>query len=123
MLPELNEINFGRYEGGPLAAYREWAWTTAADVDCPGGGESRTATATRVANALDWLLARPEETVLLVGHALAAPLHPRRGRGSSAAGADRNDRARGAAPALESGGGDGGRDAARVGALSALRRR
>lgn len=70
VLPELNEINFGRYEGGPLAAYREWAWTTAPDVDCPGGGESRTATATRVANALEWLLARSEETILVIGHAL-----------------------------------------------------
>ena len=47
VLPELNEINFGRYEGGPLAAYREWAWTTAPDVDCPGGGESATPTADR----------------------------------------------------------------------------
>ena len=40
-LPAFNEINFGRYEGGPLAAYREWAWSTGPDVECPGGGESR----------------------------------------------------------------------------------
>lgn len=70
VLPQLNEIDFGSYEGGPLAAYREWAWTTAADVECPGGGESRTAIATRIAGALDWLLARPEETILAVAHAL-----------------------------------------------------
>jgi broad specificity phosphatase PhoE len=68
--PLLNEIDFGSYEGGPLAAYREWAWSTAPDVVCPGGGESRTAIATRVAGALDWLLARPEETILAVAHAL-----------------------------------------------------
>ena len=70
VLPALNEIDFGSYEGGPLSAYREWAWSTAPDVDCPGGGESRVATASRIAGALDWLLRRPEETILAVGHAL-----------------------------------------------------
>jgi broad specificity phosphatase PhoE len=70
VLPQLNEIDFGSYEGGPLAAYREWAWTTAPDLECPGGGESRTAIATRVAGALDLLLDRPEETILAVAHAL-----------------------------------------------------
>jgi broad specificity phosphatase PhoE len=69
-LPAFNEINFGRYEGGPLAAYREWAWSTDPDVECPGGGESRSSAAARFAAALDWLLARPEATILLIGHAL-----------------------------------------------------
>jgi probable phosphoglycerate mutase len=70
VLPQLNEINFGSYEGGPLAAYREWAWSTAPDAECPGGGESRTAMASRVAGALDWFLARPEDVILVVWHAL-----------------------------------------------------
>ena len=70
VLPGLNEIDFGRYEGGPLATYREWAWSTAPDVVCPGGGESRTAIAARIAGALDWLLARREDTILAVSHAL-----------------------------------------------------
>ena len=70
VVPQLNEINFGSYEGGPLAAYREWAWSTAPDAECPGGGESRTAMASRVASALDWLLARPDDTILAVWHAL-----------------------------------------------------
>jgi len=70
VVPQLNEINFGSYEGGSLAAYREWAWSTAPDAECPGGGESRTAMATRVAGALDWLLDRPEDTILAVWHAL-----------------------------------------------------
>jgi broad specificity phosphatase PhoE len=70
VLPQLNEIDFGAYEGGPLAAYREWAWSAPADVDCPGGGESRTAVAARVAEALRWLVDRPEVTILVVGHAL-----------------------------------------------------
>lgn len=69
-LPQLNEIGFGRFEGGPLAAYREWAWAAEPDVECPGGGESRSAAAARYASALQLLLARPEETVLAVGHAL-----------------------------------------------------
>jgi broad specificity phosphatase PhoE len=70
-LPALDEIRFGRYEGGPLAAYREWAWANEPDIECPGGGESRASAAARFADALDWLLARPEETILVVGHALA----------------------------------------------------
>jgi probable phosphoglycerate mutase len=70
VLPQLNEIGFGRFEGGPLAAYREWAWTAEPDVECPGGGESRSAAGARYASALELLLARPEETVLAVGHAL-----------------------------------------------------
>jgi broad specificity phosphatase PhoE len=69
-LPSFNEIRFGRYEGGPLAAYREWAWTNEPDVECPGGGESRASAAARISQALDWLLGRPEEVILLVGHAL-----------------------------------------------------
>jgi broad specificity phosphatase PhoE len=69
-LPAFNEIRFGRYEGGPLAAYREWAWSTEPDVESPGGGESRAGAAARFAEALAWLAARPEETILLVGHAL-----------------------------------------------------
>lgn len=68
--PGLNEIRFGVFEAGPLAAYREWAWATEPDVDCPGGGESRAAVAIRVADALEDLLARPETTVFAVSHAL-----------------------------------------------------
>lgn len=70
VLPELDDIHFGAYEGGPLAAYREWAWSTAPDVVPPGGGESRAAAALRVARALEALAARAEDVVLAVGHAL-----------------------------------------------------
>lgn len=70
VLASWNEIHFGRYEGGPLEPYRDWAWTTPADVVCPGGGESRGAVALRVATTLEALLARSEEVVLAVGHAL-----------------------------------------------------
>ena len=70
VLPELDEIGFGSFEGGPLADYRTWAWSNEPDALCPGGGESRVAVAERLAAALDALLARPEETVLAVAHAL-----------------------------------------------------
>jgi len=68
--PLLDEIGFGSFDGGSLAAYRQWAWKHEPDARCPGGGESRTAAALRFARALGVLLARPEETLLVVSHAL-----------------------------------------------------
>jgi len=68
--PAFNEVRFGTFEGGPLAAYRHWAWTEPPDVHPPGGGESRAEVAARVAAGLERLLARAEDVVLLVGHAL-----------------------------------------------------
>jgi len=70
VVPQLNEIHFGRFEAGRLEAYRRWAWTEPADEVCPGGGESRGAAAARVADALELLSVRTEEVVLAVGHAL-----------------------------------------------------
>ena len=66
----LDEIGFGSFEGGPLEAYRTWAWTNEADVVCPGGGESRAQAAKRIAGGLDTLLARSEGVVLAVSHSL-----------------------------------------------------
>ena len=68
--PLLDEIGFGSFEGGSLAVYREWAWENEPDTPCPGGGESRTDAARRLATALSVLLDRPEETLLVVSHAL-----------------------------------------------------
>ena len=70
VVPGLDEIAFGAYEGGPLAEYRTWAWASEPDVLCPGGGESRVAAAERIAEALRTLLERPEEAILAVSHAL-----------------------------------------------------
>jgi probable phosphoglycerate mutase len=70
VLPELNEIRFGAFDGGPLDAYREWAWSTEPDVRPSPDGESRAEVAERVAAGLDHLLERDEGTILLVGHAL-----------------------------------------------------
>jgi probable phosphoglycerate mutase len=66
----LNEINFGAYEGGPLADYRTWAWTNEPDDVCPGGGESRTDAALRFAAALDVLVEHAQDRILVVSHAL-----------------------------------------------------
>src|SRR5262249_8066681 len=41
VMPELNEIRFGAFDGGSLEAYRAWAWTEEPDVRPPGEGESR----------------------------------------------------------------------------------
>ncbi len=68
--PLLDEIGFGSFEGGPLAAYRAWAWENEPAAPCPGGGESRADAARRLAKALGVLLERPEETLLVIGHAM-----------------------------------------------------
>lgn len=68
--PLLDEIGFGSFEGGSLADYRRWAWAHEAGADCPGGGESRAGAAARLADGLEALLRRPEETVLAVSHGL-----------------------------------------------------
>lgn len=68
--PLLDEIGFGSFDGGPLTTYRQWAWEHAPDAPCPGGGESRAEAALRFADALSVLLARQEETLLVVSHAV-----------------------------------------------------
>jgi probable phosphoglycerate mutase len=68
---ELDEIHFGAFDGGPLDAYRAWAGSHPPDDPAPGGGESRAQAAARFARGLRLVLARPEDHVLVVGHALA----------------------------------------------------
>lgn len=70
VLSELNEIHFGSFDGGPLEDYRGWAWSEPPDITAPGGGESRAQAAARYAGGLRTLLARPEATIFVVGHAL-----------------------------------------------------
>lgn len=70
VVPELNEIHFGRFDDGPLDDYRAWAWVEPPDTLAPGGGESRAGAAARFARGLRVLLGRPEPTILAVGHAL-----------------------------------------------------
>ena len=70
VVPELNEIDFGSFEGGLLSAYREWAWAASADELSPGGRESRGDAAERYARGFELLLARPETAILAVTHAV-----------------------------------------------------
>jgi broad specificity phosphatase PhoE len=70
VLPELNEIHFGSFDGRPLEDYRAWAWHEPPDVLAPGAGESRAQGAARFASGLRLLLDRPESTILAIGHAL-----------------------------------------------------
>jgi broad specificity phosphatase PhoE len=68
--PELNDPRYGAFEGGPLRAYREWAWAHgSADVP-PGDGESRHVIVTRYGRAFRRVLDRPEDVVLVVAHSL-----------------------------------------------------
>jgi broad specificity phosphatase PhoE len=70
VLPELNDVRFGRFEGGTLMEYREWAAANEPTVEAPGGGESRSATVARYAHAYRTILARPERNVLVIAHGL-----------------------------------------------------
>jgi broad specificity phosphatase PhoE len=70
VVPELNDIRVGDFEGKLLGDYRAWAATASPLADAPGGGESRAAAAARYARAYRTLLARPEPTILVVAHGL-----------------------------------------------------
>lgn len=70
VVAELNEIRFGSFDGGPLEEYRTWAAAEPPGRPAPGAGESRAEAAARFARGLRVLLARPEPTILAVGHAL-----------------------------------------------------
>jgi 2,3-bisphosphoglycerate-dependent phosphoglycerate mutase len=69
VVPELNDPRYGHFEGGSLAAYREWVWERG-PLEAPDGGENRGEIAGRYARGLRILLERPEETILLVAHSL-----------------------------------------------------
>jgi len=70
VLSELDDVRFGRFEGCTLATYREWAAANEPTVEAPGGGESRAATVQRYAAGYQKILARPEQTILVVAHGL-----------------------------------------------------
>jgi broad specificity phosphatase PhoE len=69
VVPELNDIDVGTFEGGPLETYLEWA-RTASPLDVPPGGESRAGAAARVARGYRVVLGRNEEHVLVIAHGL-----------------------------------------------------
>ena len=69
VLPELNDIRFGEFEGRLLADYRAWARTHGPEDEVPGG-ESRAESVRRYVAAFGTILARPEPTILVVAHSL-----------------------------------------------------
>ena len=70
VVPELNDIRFGSFEGRLLSDYRGWSSAAGPAEECPGGGESRAAAAERFARGLRVVLERPEPAALVVAHAL-----------------------------------------------------
>ena len=70
VVPELDDIRVGSFEGGPLQAYRDWAWAHGPLEPGPGGGESRAEATRRFARGFRLLLERDEASILHVGHSL-----------------------------------------------------
>ena len=70
VLPDLNDILVGEWEGKRLADYRVWARSHGPDDVTEGGGESRAATVRRYVRAFRTILGRPERVVLVVTHGL-----------------------------------------------------
>lgn len=70
VMPELNDIRFGDFEGHALTEYRAWAHSHGPEDPAPGGGDSRAETVRRYVRAYRTILARPEVTILVVAHGL-----------------------------------------------------
>jgi broad specificity phosphatase PhoE len=70
VLPQLNDIRFGDFEGRALTEYRAWAHSHGPEEPAPGGGDSRAETVRRYIVAYRTILARPEQTILVVAHGL-----------------------------------------------------
>jgi broad specificity phosphatase PhoE len=69
VVPELDEIRFGRWEGTRWGdGYEAWVRSAGPEDDCPGGGESRAAAALRYVRGFRALLERPEDRIALVAH-------------------------------------------------------
>jgi broad specificity phosphatase PhoE len=71
VVPELNDIRFGAFEGGSFDDYLAWARECLPVDACPGGGDSRADVAARYVRGFRIVLARPERTILVVTHGLA----------------------------------------------------
>jgi broad specificity phosphatase PhoE len=70
VLPDLNDISVGVWEGKLLEEYRVWARASAPEDVTDGGGESRADTIRRYVRGFRAVLARPERTILVVTHGL-----------------------------------------------------
>lgn len=70
VVPELNDPDYGAFEGGSLDEYREWARSHGSRDEPPGGGESRLDIVGRYARGFRIVLDRPERTILVAVHSL-----------------------------------------------------
>jgi 2,3-bisphosphoglycerate-dependent phosphoglycerate mutase len=69
VVPELNDVRFGEFEGLPFDEYRAWA-RERDPREAPPGGESRAEVAARYVRGFRRVLDRPERTILVVAHGL-----------------------------------------------------
>jgi broad specificity phosphatase PhoE len=67
--PRLNDIRYGEFEGKSRDEYLAWAHTHPITTPLPGG-ESKAQVASRLAEAMESILERPEPHVLIVSHEL-----------------------------------------------------
>jgi broad specificity phosphatase PhoE len=70
VLPGLNDPRYGRFEGGSLEAYRDWAHSSSSSAEPGDGGESRYAMVERYTAAFRLILGRQEDTVAVFAHSL-----------------------------------------------------
>ena len=117
VLAELNDIRFGEFEGRPLADYRAWAHAHGPEEVVPGG-DSRAQTVARYVSAYRTILARPEETVLVVAHGLPVRYVLDARRGAQSRGSDRPGSLRRAVPPQRARTGPGSRSSRRLGQKS-----
>lgn len=69
LVPDLDEIRFGRWEGTRWSdGYEAWVGESGPEDECPGGGESRVAATRRYVQGFRTLLGRAEERIALVAH-------------------------------------------------------
>jgi broad specificity phosphatase PhoE len=70
VITELGDPDYGPFEGRTLEEYRAWASSAPSSASPNGGGESRLAIVERYVRAFRSVLARPEESILVVAHSL-----------------------------------------------------
>ena len=70
MVPELNDPDYGDFEGASLDEYRAWVAEHGSSVRIPGSRESRLDLVRRYAGGFRIVLERPERVALCVLHSL-----------------------------------------------------